>query len=353
MKFVTIVGTRPQFIKLGPVSQALRDRHQEVLVHTGQHYDASMSGDFFRDLTLPEPDYNLEIGSAAHGAQTGRMLAAIEEVLLKERPDGVVVFGDTNSTLAGALAAAKLSLPVAHVEAGVRSYNRSMPEEINRVLTDHSATWLFCPTENARRQASREGLTRGVEVVGDVMYDVVRRMRPQLAAHAQTLLPSLNLAPHAYVVATLHRPANTDDPAALRRIAAALNSLATPIVFPVHPRTRQAIQRYGVEWSRWVHLVEPLGHLDMLTLVQSARHVATDSGGLQKEAFLLGVSCITLREETEWPETLVDGWNVLVGNRSEDIVAAFDRCEPRMRGPHPFGDGNAARKIAQALQTLP
>lgn len=353
MKLVTIVGTRPQFIKLAPVSQALRQVYQEVIVHTGQHYDDSMSSDFFRDLAIPEPDYNLKIGSASHGVQTGCMLAAIEEVLLKEQPDGVIVFGDTNSTLAGALAAVKLSIPIAHVEAGLRSYNRAMPEEINRVMTDHISTWLFCPTENARQQALREGLTQGVEVVGDVMYDVLQHVQPQLAAHAQTLLPYLGIVPHTYLVATLHRPTNTDDPAVLRRIAAAFNSLHIPIVFPVHPRTRKVLQRYGIEWNRWVQIIEPLGHLDMLALVQSAHRVATDSGGLQKEAFLLGVPCITLREDTEWPETLVDGWNILVGNRYEDIIAAFERSDPQRERLNPFGDGKAAHKIALSLQTLP
>jgi UDP-GlcNAc3NAcA epimerase len=349
MKVVSIVGARPQFIKLAPVSRALRLRHQEVIVHTGQHYDENMSSIFFDEMTIPAPDYNLEIGSGLHGQQTGQMLAAIEQVLLDERPSVVVVFGDTNSTLAGALAAAKLHLPVAHVEAGLRSFNREMPEEINRVLTDHVSTQLYCPTETGVRNLANEGITADVENVGDVMYDVVREVQPRLGQHARLLQQTLDLVPQDYVVVTIHRPANTDDPAALRSIAQALNACAVPVIFPVHPRTRNAMIQYDISWSDHVRQIEPVGHLDLLALASQASHVVTDSGGVQKEAFLVGTPCITLREETEWPETTAGGWNVLVGTHTEAISAALARPRPAVLQENPFGHGDAAERIAATL----
>ncbi len=349
MRLASIVGARPQFIKLAPVSRALRLHHQELIIHTGQHYDAALSSQFFEELTIPAPDYHLGIGSASHGAQTGRMLELIEEVLLKERPDGVLVFGDTNSTLAGALAAAKLHIPVAHVEAGLRSFNREMPEEINRVLTDHISTWLFCPTETARGHLAHEGITKGVEMVGDVMYDVLRQVQPRLAGRAQALLSTLEVEPQSYVLLTIHRPANTDDPARLGAIAQAISDLGRPAIFPVHPRTQRFMKEYGLTWGAQVRLIEPVGYADMLALVQAAYRVATDSGGLQKEAFLLGTPCVTLRDETEWPETLESGWNVLVGCRPEAIIAALNRPQPAPPRQHPFGEGDAALRIAGLL----
>lgn len=349
MRFASIVGARPQFIKLAPVSRALRQHHEELIIHTGQHYDAALSDQFFEELAIPTPDYHLGIGSASHGAQTGRMLEAIEEVLLKERPDGVVVFGDTNSTLAGALAAAKLHIPVAHVEAGLRSFNREMPEEINRVLTDHLSNWLFCPTETACQHLARESITTGVECVGDVMYDVLRQVQPKLDERARALLSTLSIAPGSYLLLTIHRPANTDDPARLGQIAQVISELGKPVIFPVHPRTQRFLKEYHLTWSAQVHLIEPLGHLDMLALVQAASHVATDSGGIQKEAFLLGAPCVTLREETEWPETLEGGWNTLVGSRREAIVEALNRPRPEPVHRHPFGEGDAAQRIAGLL----
>lgn len=351
MRFISIVGARPQFIKLAPVSRALRLHHEERIIHTGQHYDPALSSQFFDEYAIPTPDYHLGIGSAAHGAQTGRMLEAIEAVLLNERPDGVVVFGDTNSTLAGALAAAKLHIPVAHVEAGLRSFNREMPEEINRVLTDHLSKWLFCPTETARQHLSREGITEGVEVVGDVMYDVLKQVQPTLAERAHSLLSELGVAPHTYLLLTIHRPANTDDPARLRQIAQAISDLGKPVIFPVHPRTQKFMKEYHLTWNDQVHLIDPLGHLDMLALVQAAFRVATDSGGLQKEAFLLGAPCVTLREETEWPETLEGGWNILVGSRPEAIVEALNRPQPEPPHRNPFGEGDAALRIAASLRS--
>ena len=350
MRVASIVGARPQFIKLAPVSRAVRQRHEECIIHTGQHYDPALSSQFFEELGIPAPAYNLGIGSTSHGAQTGRMLEAVEAVLLKERPDCVIVFGDTNSTLAGALAAAKLQIPIAHVEAGLRSFNRQMPEEINRVLTDHLSSQLFCPTETARQHLLREGISEGVEVVGDVMYDVLRQSQPKLAARARTLLPALGLEPQTYVLLTIHRQANTDDPARLGQITQAFNDLKMPIVFPLHPRTRRLIAEYHLSWGSHARLIEPVGHLDMLTLAQSAYRVATDSGGLQKEAFLLQVPCVTLREETEWPETLEGGWNVLVGSNSEAVIQAIHRPQPAVVQHHPFGQGDTAQRIASLLR---
>ncbi len=355
MRFASIVGARPQFVKLAPVSEALRQQHDELIIHTGQHYDYSMSEQFFDELAIPVPDYHLGIGSGTHGAQTARMLEAIEQVLMKERPDWVVVYGDTNSTLAGALAAAKLHIPIAHVEAGLRSFIRTMPEEINRVVTDHLSERLFCPTETARRHANNEGILQGVEVVGDVMYDIllqVLQVRPKIDGRAHSLLPKLGVTPQSYVLVTVHRAANTDDPATMRNIANALNKLEMPIIFPVHPRTRACMEQYGITWEKHISLVEPVGYIDMLTLEWGAYRILTDSGdsgGVQKEAFLLEVPCVTLREETEWSETVEAGWNVLVGSRWEAILEAVGLPRPNPSQQKPFGVGDAAIRIARSL----
>jgi UDP-GlcNAc3NAcA epimerase len=349
VRLASIVGARPQFVKLAPVSCALRQGHDEIIIHTGQHYDYNMSAQFFDELTIPAPDYHLEIGSGSHGAQTGRMLEAIEQVLLKERPDRVIVYGDTNSTLAGALAAAKLHIPIAHVEAGLRSFNRAMPEEINRVVTDHLSDRLFCPTETARRHANNEGINHGVEVVGDVMYDILLQVQPRLDVRAEALLPTLHITAQSYVLVTVHRPANTDDPIAMRDIAYALNRLEMPVVFPVHPRTRACLESYGIIWKKHVQLIEPVGYFDMLALERAAYRILTDSGGVQKEAFLLGVPCVTLREETEWTETIDAGWNVLVGSCCQGIIEAIGRSLPKPLRQNPFGNGDAAIRISQGL----
>lgn len=348
MRIASIVGARPQFIKLAPVSQAIRQQHEELIIHTGQHYDYAMSAQFFDELGIPAPDYHLEIGSGTHGVQTGRMLEAIEQVLLKEQPDWVVVYGDTNSTLAGALAAAKLHIPIAHVEAGLRSFNRNMPEEINRIVTDHLSTRLFCPTETARRHLSNEGITQGVEVVGDVMYDILLQVQSEIESRMHTLLPSLGIEPRGYLLVTVHRAANTDDQEAMRNIARALNRLEMPIVFPVHPRTRGYLERYQITWEKHIQIIEPVGYFDMLTLEKAAYRILTDSGGVQKEAFLLEMPCVTLREETEWPETVETGWNVLAGTRWEAIVEAVHRPMPRLADQKPFGEGDAAVRIARS-----
>ncbi|MGH2498154.1 MAG: non-hydrolyzing UDP-N-acetylglucosamine 2-epimerase [Ktedonobacteraceae bacterium] len=358
MRFASIVGARPQFIKLAPLSRTLRRQHQEILIHTGQHYDYNMSAQFFDELEIPEPDYNLEIGSGPHGEQTGRMLTAIEQVFIKERPDWVIVFGDTNSTLAGALAAAKLGIPIAHVEAGLRSFNRAMPEEINRIVTDHLAQRHFCPTECACNHLRSEGIIQGVEMVGDVMYDALLLARPKLKERAARLLATWSITSRGdgryepYALVTVHRPANTDDPAAMAAIAHALNKLDMPVIFPVHPRTRKLLQRYGIAWERHIRLIEPQGYLDMLALEHAAYRILTDSGGVQKEAFLLGVPCITLREETEWSETVELCWNILAGSRSQAILDAVYWPEPEPVAHNPFGEGDAARRIVQSLTDL-
>lgn len=349
MRLASIVGARPQFIKLMPVSYALRQHHEEIIIHTGQHYDYNMSVQFFDELALPTPDYHLGIGSGSHGLQTGRMLEAVEQVLIKERPDWAIVYGDTNSTLAGALAATKLHIRLAHVEAGLRSFNRAMPEEINRIVADHLSDRLFCPTEAARRHASKEGITQGVEVVGDVMYDALLQALPKIHTRAQILLPTLRITPQGYLLVTVHRAANTDDPEVMRDIAGALNKLEMPIIFPIHPRTRARLERHNIVSGKHVQLIEPVGYIDMLALEQAAYRILTDSGGVQKEAFLLGVPCVTLREETEWTETVEAGWNILVGHRPPAIIEAIGRAMPKSPQQNPFGDGHAALRIAQAL----
>jgi UDP-N-acetylglucosamine 2-epimerase len=348
MKVVTIVGARPQFIKAAPVSRALRHRHEEVLLHTGQHYDHGMSQVFFDELDIPLPDVNLGVGSGSHGRQTAEMLIGIEEVLLRERPDWVLVYGDTNSTLAGALAAAKLHIPVAHVEAGLRSYNRHMPEEVNRVLTDHVSDLLFCPTQTAVDNLTAEGVLAGVHNVGDVMYDAVR-YNTQVAASRSHIVEELGVCPRAYLLATVHRPRNTDQPARLRAILEAFETLGEPIVLPAHPRTRKAIADQGQRVPPNVRLVEPLGYLDMLRLETQARAILTDSGGVQKEAYFVGVPCITLREETEWVETVELGWNRLVGAEGDKIVAAVRGFGLPDERPPVFGDGHAAERLVAVL----
>jgi len=323
MKVLSVVGARPQFIKCAPVSRELRKVHEEVLVHTGQHYDYLLSEVFFRDLRDPAPDYHLDIGSGSHGVQTGRMLAAVEEVIGKEEPDLVLVYGDTNSTLAGALAAAKVHVPVAHVEAGLRSFDRRMPEEVNRVLTDHCSDILFCPTATAVANLAAEGVTAGVHLTGDVMVDALQQNLP-LAKERSTALIDLGLSPKGYFLATVHRASNTDDPAALRAIMDAFAALMRRWSSRSIPGRGRSSPSTGSPPAANVRIVEPLPYFDMLALLSGARAVLTDSGGVQKEAYILEVPCVTLRENTEWVETLEDGWNVLVGADADRIVAEAD-----------------------------
>jgi len=351
VKIVTIVGARPQFVKAAPVSRALAAAGlDEVLIHTGQHYDPAMSQVFFDELGIPPPGRHLGIGSDAPSRQTGRMLAALSEALEAERPDWVVVYGDTTSTLAGALAAAQRRIPLAHVEAGLRSFNRSMPEELNRVLTDHAADLLLCPTDTAVANLAAEGVRRGVRMVGDPMIDATR-MFAQHARTVSTLRADLGLAPGSYALATLHRPYTVDEPDVLRRALGALSALPLPVLFPVHPRSRARIDALeDVVLGPNVRLLSPVGYLDMLALEQDARIILTDSGGMQKEAYAFGVPCVTLRPETEWVETVAAGWNVLAGIDQDAIIEAVTRrAWPTTPPPPVFGDGHASEAIAACL----
>jgi UDP-N-acetylglucosamine 2-epimerase len=353
VKVVSIVGARPQFIKAAPVSRALRKAHTEVLVHTGQHYDDNMSAVFFDELALPPPDYDLGVGSGPHGAQTGAMLARIEEVLLAEQPGWVLVYGDTNSTLAGALAAAKLHIPVAHVEAGLRSFNRAMPEEINRVVADHLSDLLFCPSQTAVDNLAAEGVTRGVHLVGDVMAESLA-FAAERARVRSTILERLELTEKHFLLATVHRAENTDDPVRLQNILVAFAQIRETIVFPIHPRTRKALEALGNPQSA-IHnlqLLEPVGYLDMVRLEQSARMILTDSGGIQKEAYWLGVPCVTLRDETEWVETVQAGWNVLVGADTARILQAVRSFAPPADRPALYGQTGVADRIVETLSDL-
>lgn len=349
MKILTIVGARPQFIKAAAVSRVLREHHTEVLVHTGQHYDHAMSGVFFDGLGLPTPDANLGVGSGTHGAQTAAMLSGIEELALAEKPDYLLVYGDTNSTLAGALAASKLSIPIAHVEAGLRSYNRRMPEEINRVVADHLSHLLMCPSETAVKNLASEGITRGVHVIGDVMLDVLNWTRQQISTEPPGILADLDLAKGRYILATVHRSENTDDLGRLTQILQAFDSLDELVVFPVHPRARKRIAEAGCEIAGSVLTIDPVGYKDMVALTSAARLVLTDSGGLQKEAYWLGTPCVTLRDETEWVETVAEGWNVLAGADTQRILHAVSSISPNGSHPALYGDGLAAAKCVSLL----
>jgi UDP-GlcNAc3NAcA epimerase len=344
----TIVGARPQFIKAAPVSRALASSFREVLIHTGQHYDYGMSEVFFQEMEMRPPDFHLGVGGGTHGEQTGRMLIEIEKVLNLVKPDYVLVYGDTNSTLAGALAAAKAQIPLAHVEAGLRSYKRAMPEEINRVLTDHVSSLLFCPTDAAVENLANEGITRDVHRVGDVMYDALLHNLVIARKHSM-ILEALKLEKGSYALTTVHRAANTNDPARLAALLNALGSLSTRVIFPVHPRTHNMIRELGLSISKNIVLIEPIGHFDILILQENANCILTDSGGMQKEAFMLGVRCITLREETEWVETVQAGWNKLAGVDENAIYRAFETWHPSGERPALYGNGRAAKKICQVL----
>lgn len=381
LKIVTIIGARPQFIKAAPVSLAIAEHNcfkpqpfplTEIIIHTGQHFDANMSDVFFKELDIPKPNYNLGINSVLHGAMTGRMLENIEEILIKEKPDWVLVYGDTNSTLAGALAAVKLHIPVAHVEAGLRSFNREMPEEHNRVLTDHCADILFCPTETSVNNLRNEGFTNivnngkfieSIDIlspnpyslplvinVGDTMYDAVRKFS-ETAARESTILKDLGIKPNEYLLATVHRPCNTDIPENLQKIISAFLEINEPIIFPVHPRTKKCLidSKIEIKHSK-IRCISPVGYLDMLMLEQNAKTILTDSGGMQKEAYFFGVPCITMRTETEWTETLEAGWNVVVGANKKKIISAIGAFKMDIPCPKLYGDGNAAKRIVEILE---
>lgn len=350
MKILSVVGARPQFIKCAPVSRILRKRHEEILVHTGQHYDSEMSDVFFEELDIPKPDYNLGIGSGTQGEQTGKMLIEIEKVLLNEKPDLVLVYGDTNSTLAGALAASKLHIKVAHVEAGLRSFDRTMPEEINRLLTDQISNILFCPTDTAVMNLKNEGITEGVYNVGDVMVDVLK-CNQKIAEDKSTILQDLNLNPKEFLLATVHRASNTDNKENLLSIVEAFSGSDETIVFPLHPRTRKYLKEYNL-WEKIhknIKVIPPVGYLDMLKLESNARRILTDSGGVQKEAYMLGIPCITLRDNTEWVETIEEGWNILVGADYQKIKNSIKEFKAPTESRKIFGDGKASEKINEIL----
>lgn len=361
MKIVTVVGARPQFIKAAAVSRVIRKRHREILVHTGQHYDENMSAIFFDQLQLPQPDRNLNVGSRSHGRQTAAMLEGIEQVLMEENPDCVLVYGDTNSTLAGTLAASKLHVPVAHVEAGLRSFNKKMPEEINRILSDHVSSLLLCPTDTAVKNLRREGITQGVFQVGDVMCDAVmfysefadRQGKDVCFQQMEGLFDEIPLLEHWYM-ATIHRAENTDSVRKLKEIVGALEKLDAPVVFPVHPRIRGMVKElYDENHYKNLVFIEPVGYLSMLYLVKHAKKTITDSGGLQKETYLLGTPCVTVRDQTEWTETLKGGHNVLAKADKIDILdkVLHTRVESGS-AEHYYGDGHAAEKICTLLELL-
>lgn len=348
MKIITIVGARPQFIKAAPVSKAIRKNNVEKIIHTGQHYDANMSDVFFSELDIPVPDYNLNVGSGTHGFQTGSMLIKIEQILLSEKPDVVLVYGDTNSTLAGALAASKLLIPVAHVEAGLRSFNMAMPEEQNRILTDHISKYLFAPTDTAVDNLKNEGISSNVHNVGDVMYDAILHFS-SLAREKSKVLEKYNLADADYILATIHRAENTDKMERLKNIIEAFNLSGKKIVLPLHPRTKKCADNYGLKFSSNVILIDPVGYLDMVMLELHSLKIVTDSGGVQKEAYFLSKPCITLRDETEWVETVENGWNVLAGADVDKIVNLITTFSPSGKTRNIFGDGNASEKIIDTI----
>jgi UDP-GlcNAc3NAcA epimerase len=354
VKILTIVGNRPQFIKAAAVSGLLREQHEEVLVHTGQHYDDSLSTVFFIELGLAKPDRELGIGGGSNTSQTARMLAALEPLLREIEPDAVLVYGDTNSTLAGGLAAAQAHVPVVHVEAGMRSYDRTMPEELNRVLTDHLSDLLLCASEVSAANLRAESAPGRIEVVGDVMVDVALRRLPAARSDTQTLR-EYGVHPGEYLLATAHRAGNVDDPARLARLVELLRALPGPVVLPLHPRARARLTEYGLlselAGTPDMTLTGPLGYAQMSALVCQARAVVTDSGGVQKEAYLAGVPCITLRASTEWVETVDAGWNTLVDLDTEAALAALARTPPVDR-PQLYGDGHAAERCVAAIGSL-
>jgi UDP-GlcNAc3NAcA epimerase len=352
VKILTVVGARPQFVKASVVSRALRALHHEVLLHTGQHYDDELSAQFFRELQLPAPDVELNVGSARHGEQTARMLIGVERAIVEQAIDRVLVYGDTNSTLAGALAAAKLHVPVAHVEAGLRSFNRLMPEELNRVVTDQLSDLLFCPSQTAAANLAREGLTRGVHVVGDVMAEAVRLFAPSREKSA-AICSDHGLAPGQFAVATIHRAENTDAADRLRSIVNGFGRLDLTVAFVMHPRTRNTLQKTGTQLPPNVTQLAPLGYVEMLALVSQARAVLTDSGGLQKEAYWIGVPCVTLRDETEWVETVAAGWNHVVGADADRLVATFRALKTPSVRPPLYGEGSAVNRICDLLSSAP
>ena len=358
MKIVTIVGARPQFIKAAVVSRELRKYHKEILVHTGQHYDTNMSDIFFEELNIPKPDYHLGIGSSSHANQTAEMMIKIEEVILKEKPDYIMVYGDTNSTLAGALAAVKIHVPIIHIEAGLRSFNMNMPEEINRILTDRISSFLFCPTDVAVTNLKNEGITKGVYSIGDVMCDAVlyytkymdSSKKSQYFSKLKGLIQNV-LEVDTWYLSTIHRAENTDDINKIENILAAFEELDHPVIFPVHPRTKKFVRELALK-NKYTNtlFVEPIGYLEMLYFTKNACKVVTDSGGLQKEAYILNTPCVTVRDQTEWVETLIGNHNVLVKPKKDDIIKAIKETKIDLNNHKDYyGIGDATIKICEVL----
>lgn len=355
MKICTVVGARPQFIKAAAVSAVIAERNdiEEIIIHTGQHYDPDMSEIFFKDLGIPKEKYNLSVGSGSHGDQTGKMLMEIESSLMAERPDTVLTYGDTNSTVAAALAAIKLHIPIAHVEAGMRSFNRKMPEEINRVVTDHISEKNFCSTELAVKNLEKEGRGYTAILVGDVMYDCALKFLPHAEKNCDPF-SKFEVDKNNYILMTCHRPANTDNHERLSSIVKAANELSEkyPVLYPVHPRTKAYLEKYKLELSDNVKAIPPMGYFDMMLAEKYATLIMTDSGGMQKEAFFHKVPCITMRDETEWLETVESGWNIIVGadyDKIMDAAKTFQNTPPPPAQGAPYGKGDAAEKIVQHL----
>jgi len=359
MKIITVIGARPQFIKAASISRIIKENYpnqiEEKILHTGQHYDSNMSEIFFKELKIPDPDFNLNISSFSHGAMTGKMLEKIEEILINEKPDIVMVYGDTNSTLAGSLAASKLNIPIVHIEAGLRSFNRKMPEEINRIITDHISTYLFCPSEVAKENLSNEGVEDHVMNFGDVMFDAAL-FYAELSNNKSKILENLGIKESAYSLVTLHRSENTDNSSNLESILKAIHQISRDedIVFPIHPRTKKMIETFKLnDYLKRVITIDPVPFLDMIKLTKSSKAVFTDSGGVQKESFFYDVPCITLREETEWLETVTYGKNILAGSNTQKIIDAFfeDMHNKKKLINNPYGDGNASLKIVDYLKS--
>lgn len=352
-KILTVAGTRPQLVKIAAVSRILRESYEEILVNTGQHYDYNMAGVFFDELKIPKSDYDLAIGSDKHGRQTGKMMIAIEEVVEQEKPDAILVYGDTNSTLGGAIVASKLNIPVIHIEAGLRSYNKEMPEEINRIMTDHVSTLLFAPTDHAVDNLAKEGIIEGVHKVGDVMYDAV--LYNMSLAEQRHTLKDYNLQSGKYVLGTIHRVENTDNKSRLEAIIKAFVALDEKVYLPLHPRTKSKINSFGLnfifEQARNIEIVEPISYLEMLLLEKNAKVIVTDSGGVQKEAYFAKVPCITLREQTEWLETIETGWNQLVNPLEVDLAEKISNLLVGEPIDDLYGDGTAAKKIVSIMKS--
>lgn len=351
MKIAAVVGARPQFIKLAPLSKILKRKVYEVIIHTGQHYNDNMSEVFFRDLGIPEPDYNLGIYTGKHGEQTGRMMCALEKIIIKENPSLVIIFGDTNTTLAGALVSAKLHIPIIHVEAGLRSFNKAMPEEINRIVTDHISDFLFAPTKTSVNNLYNEGLKENVILTGDIMVDALIN-NIKYAKDRSDILKSFNIQKNNYYLMTLHRPYNVDEPSTLSKILNKLSSLDKKIIFPVHPRTKNVIDENGILVPANIIITTPVGYIDFLSLEYFSKKIITDSGGVQKEAYILKKPCITIRSETEWIETVEDGWNVLVDVDSDDFVNTIEKFNSSKEQSDIFGKNVAHKMFDEILEII-